>query len=89
MLRPEPGASMRRREFIAFLGGTALATPGLARAQQARPYRVSYLALVAGKDSDIVKQRLADLGYGEGRNLVFDLYSRTGEKTACLNSRRT
>jgi putative ABC transport system substrate-binding protein len=71
---------IRRREFITGLGGAAAAWPLVARAQQSRSYHVAYLALVAGKDSDIVKQRLADLGYSEGKNLVFNLYSADGRE---------
>ena len=36
MLSPEPGADMRRREFLGVLGGTAV-WPLTARAQQAMP----------------------------------------------------
>jgi len=71
---------VKRRSFLTLLGGAAAAWPVAARAQEAKSYRVAYLALVAGKDSDIVKQRLADLGYGEGKNLVFDLYSADGRE---------
>ena len=64
---------LRRREFITLLGGAAAAWPPAARAQQgAKSYRVAYLALLAGQDSMIVKQRLDELGYVEGKNLIFD-----------------
>ncbi len=70
---------MKRREFITLLGG-ATAWPLTARAQQpAKSYRVAYLALLAGQDATIVKQRLAELGYSEGKNLVFDLRSAEGQ----------
>jgi putative ABC transport system substrate-binding protein len=69
---------MRRREFIAFLGGAAT-WPLTAGAQQAaKLYRVAYLALLSGPDATIVKQWLAELGYVEGKNLIFDLHSAEG-----------
>jgi putative tryptophan/tyrosine transport system substrate-binding protein len=70
---------MRRREFITFLGGVAVAWPLPARAQQpermrrigvlwpyteADPYGQSRIASL--------RQALRDLGWAEGRNLRFD-----------------
>ena len=75
---------MRRREFITVLGGAA-AWPLAARAQQpARPYRVAYLALLAGRDSVVVKQRLDELGYIEGKNMIFDFRSAEGRSERLL-----
>lgn len=74
---------MRRREFIALAGGAAAASPlwplTLHAQQAAKSYRVAYLALLAGQDSVIVKQRLNELGYAEGKNLVFDFRSADGQ----------
>jgi putative ABC transport system substrate-binding protein len=71
---------MKRREFITLLGSAAATWPLAAGAQQpAKSYRVAYLALLAGQDATIVKQRLAELGYNEGKNLVFDLRSAEGQ----------
>jgi putative ABC transport system substrate-binding protein len=74
---------MRRREFIALAAGAAAISPfwpPTLRAQQAvKSYRVAYLALLAGQDSVIVKQRLNELGYAEGRNLAFDFRSAGGQ----------
>jgi ABC transporter substrate binding protein len=70
---------MKRREFITLLGGTA-AWPLAAHAQQsAKFYRVAYLALLGDEDAMIVKQRLGELGYTEGRNLIFDFRSAEGQ----------
>jgi putative ABC transport system substrate-binding protein len=70
---------MRRRRFVGLLGGAAV-WPLAARAQQAaRSYRVAYLALVADQDAVIVKQRLNELGYTEGKNLIFDVGSAEGQ----------
>jgi putative ABC transport system substrate-binding protein len=75
---------VRRREFITLLGGGA-AWPLAARAQQpARPYRVAYLALLAGRDSVVVKQRLDELGYIEGKNMIFDFRSAEGRSERLL-----
>ena len=71
---------IQRREFITLLGGAAAAWPLAVRAQQVpKLYRVAYLALLSGPDAAIVKQRLAELGYVEGKNLIFDLRSAEGQ----------
>ena len=63
---------MRRREFIGLVGAAAT-WPLAARAQQAaKSYRVAYLGLLGDQDAVIIKQRLDELGYTEGRNLIFD-----------------
>ncbi len=65
---------MRRREFIALACGAAAAWPLEGRSQQAsRTYRIAYLALAGTDDATIVKERLEELGYEEGKNLIFDL----------------
>src|SRR6476646_7882117 len=71
---------MRRREFVALLAGAAVAWPMPLRAQEAgRSYRVAYLTLAGGQDAVIVKQRLNELGYSEGKNLIFDYRSAEGQ----------
>jgi putative ABC transport system substrate-binding protein len=70
--------SLRRREFIAGLGGAA-AWPLVARAQQGRVRRIG--VLVAGVESDPLArplvsaftQALAGLGWADGRNVRIDL----------------
>jgi ABC-type uncharacterized transport system substrate-binding protein len=70
---------VKRRDFITLVGGTAAAWPLAAYAQQAgKSHRVAYLSLLAGQDSIIVKQRLQELGYAEGKNLIFDHRSAEG-----------
>jgi putative tryptophan/tyrosine transport system substrate-binding protein len=70
---------MRRREFIAGLVSAA-AWPVAAGAQQAsKSYRVAYLALAGTDDAPVVKKRLEELGYVEGKNLSFDLRSAHGQ----------
>lgn len=71
---------MKRREFLMLLGGTAVWLPLVARAQQSgKVHRVAYLALVADQDAAIVRQRLHELGYREGTNLIFEVRSAEGE----------
>ena|SRR5205085_8592056 len=66
---------MRRRDFIALLGGAAVTWPRGAHAQQpAKSSRISYLALLPGEDTTLMKpllERLHELGYVEGKNMTF------------------
>jgi ABC-type uncharacterized transport system substrate-binding protein len=72
--------AMKRREFIAALGGAA-AWPLAARAQQRdRVRRIGVLIGVAADDADAQTrlaafvQALQQLGWAEGRNVQFDLH---------------
>jgi putative ABC transport system substrate-binding protein len=79
---------MRRRDFLALLGAAAVASPLQLRAQQVKKsYRVAYLALAGNQDALIVKQRLDELGYSEGRNLIFDFRTAEGRLEAYPNWR--
>jgi putative tryptophan/tyrosine transport system substrate-binding protein len=66
---------MQRREFIAFLGGTAAAWPLAARAQQKIP-RVGFMGnSTAGLEANLIgafRDGLRELGYEEGRNIVIE-----------------
>ena len=70
---------IRRREFIALLGGGTVAWPIVARAQQRR-YRIGHLAIAAPTDTpppppanwDAFVQGLRDADYVEGRNIEFE-----------------
>jgi len=76
---------MRRREFIARLGGAAAAWPLVARAQQPpeRMRRVGVVMPVAEGDREleerkrVIERALADLGWTPGRNLQIDYRSST------------
>jgi len=73
---------IRRRKFLATLGG-ATAWPLAARAQQMRsPYRIGFLGLLPGENtSTFMKsflERLNELGYREGYNMIFDYRSAEG-----------
>jgi putative tryptophan/tyrosine transport system substrate-binding protein len=70
---------MQRREFIRLLGGTAVAWPLVARAQQAdRVRRIGVLMGYAEDDPETkvrlaaFRQRLEKRGWSEGRNVQID-----------------
>src|SRR5215470_651250 len=68
---------MRRREFIALLGGAAAAWPIAARAQDGqRKRRVGVLSQFAADDpmngSQAFRRALEQLGWSEDRNVVID-----------------
>ena len=73
---------MRRREFIAGLGGAAaLVWPLAARAQQAKMPRIGILNLANPEPfRTLLRKGLHDLGYIEGRNMQFEF--RTAEGNA-------
>jgi hypothetical protein len=66
---------VRRREFITLLGGTTVAWPLAARAQQQpKMLRVGFVGMQprdAPHYANFLK-RMAELGYQEGRNFTFD-----------------
>jgi putative tryptophan/tyrosine transport system substrate-binding protein len=68
---------VKRREFIAALGG-AVAWPLVVQAQS-KSFRVAYLALFDDQDAVIVRQRLDELGYTAGKNLIFGFRSAEGQ----------
>src|SRR5262245_14222076 len=71
---------MRRREFIAGLGGVA-AMPLGARAQQSgKVARIGYLSPSARQPRDVAfRQRLQELGYVEGTNVFIEYRSAEGK----------
>jgi putative ABC transport system substrate-binding protein len=76
---------MKRREFIALLGGAA-AWPVAARAQQSdQMRRIGVLQLLAGDDPEAVARRVAfehalqSLGWTVGRNVRIDYRSAKGD----------
>jgi putative ABC transport system substrate-binding protein len=77
---------MRRREFIAGLGGAVAAWPVVARAQQGD--RVRRIGVLMGGDENDPEQKrrysaftqaLADLGWADGRNMRMDLRWQRGD----------
>src|SRR5262245_63080002 len=65
---------MRRREFIFALGGAALGWPIAARAQQPKMLRVGFVGIRRRGFPGCAAflRRMAELGYREGRNFVFE-----------------
>ena len=66
---------MKRREFITLLGGAAVAWPLFARAQERpKPLRIGTVSLNrrASAQRLAFEQRLRELGYIEGQNLVIE-----------------
>jgi putative ABC transport system substrate-binding protein len=71
---------MKRREFIALLGGLATA-PLVAEAQQAaKLYRIGILSPERPPPGlvDALRQGLRELGYVEGKNIAFEVRSAEG-----------
>jgi putative ABC transport system substrate-binding protein len=70
---------MRRRNFFELLGDAAVVWPLSAYAEQSKVWRVGYLNSGPLQTLDSFRQRMADLGYVEGRNLVADVRSAERE----------
>jgi putative tryptophan/tyrosine transport system substrate-binding protein len=72
---------VRRREFLALLGGVAVAWPFAAYAQQAavKVYRVGIMETISpvanAANFDALRKGMRELGYIEGQNLFFE-YAR-------------
>jgi putative ABC transport system substrate-binding protein len=73
---------MKRRQFIALLGGAAAAWPIAARAQQAPMDTIGVLTLSRPSPErllEALREGLYDAGYVEGRNLRLEIRSATSE----------
>jgi putative ABC transport system substrate-binding protein len=68
---------MRRRDFIAGLGGVA-AWPVVSRAQQAQRARIGWITVAPHPFISGFRRGLRDLGWSEGENLVIDFRSADG-----------
>jgi putative ABC transport system substrate-binding protein len=77
---------MRRREFIAIVGGVTVAAALPAHAQQGeRVYRVGMLVGFDDPDIKAFQQELEKLGWSEGRNVHIDyLYAPAGAQAQAL-----
>jgi putative ABC transport system substrate-binding protein len=80
---------MKRREFIALVGGVAGVWPLAARAQQAASQARLIAVLESGDEREsgerVFRTRLAELGWQEGRNVKFEI--RRGQSDIAQASR--
>jgi putative tryptophan/tyrosine transport system substrate-binding protein len=67
------GDRMKRREFMAALGGAAAAWPMLARAQQPAMPVVGFISPKYDADLAAFRRGLYETGYTEGRNVTIDI----------------
>ncbi len=78
----EGGCQMKRRDFVALLGGVSVAWPLAATAQQVgKVARIGVLSTTWGPTSPILqgfRERLKELGYIEGRNLAIEVGNGEG-----------
>jgi putative ABC transport system substrate-binding protein len=74
--------SMRRRDFMRMVTGSAVVSPLIADAQPSRMARIGAL-YIGIADAESFKRELRgglrDLGYVEGRNIVFEFRSAEGK----------
>src|SRR5947209_14922210 len=82
----EPGVDMRRRGFIALLGGAAVAWPLGARAQEAKgPVRTAFLFFGSPSNAydqslvEAFRQGLRQVGLIENRDIVLDIVWISGD----------
>jgi putative tryptophan/tyrosine transport system substrate-binding protein len=72
---------MDRRTFLAMLAGGTLAAPLGAEGQPAKVYRIGYLAAANPRSASFFlafEQRLRELGYVEGQNIVIEYRNAEG-----------
>ena len=74
---------MRRREFIAALGGAAVVWPGVARAQQPAMPVIGFLRSTSLADATHLvtafRQGLKEAGFVEGQNVAIEFLAAEGQ----------
>jgi putative tryptophan/tyrosine transport system substrate-binding protein len=75
---PKLGDDMKRRTFFGVLGGAVAGWPLATRAQQQKIWRVRCLISGPPESLDSFRQRMTDLGYIEGKNLIVDARAAEG-----------
>ena len=63
---------MRRREVIAGIASAGAAWSAAAQPQPPRVYRVGILSLLRRPSEDVLREALHNLGYVEGKNIVYE-----------------
>ena len=78
MVPPVLGADMKRREFIALVGGMAVTWPLAARAQQLAMPVIGLLKNTTAAASTLqvaaFRQGLKEMSYDEGRNMAIEYH---------------
>ena len=72
---------VRRREFMTLLGGTAVAWPLVAHAEQGKLARIGVLVLTSADAQSLgmaLGEGLRELGYAEGQNFTLEFRSADG-----------
>ena len=83
---------MRRRDFIALMGGAMIWWPLVAQANQpGKVWRIGYLSGRSGRSDTSYSfvQGLRELGYVEGENLIVDIGLQWEKTSGCLSLRQT
>ena len=77
---------MRRREFITLLGGAAAAWPLAVRGQHAgKMWRIAFITHGHQNIYDALFERLRELGYVEGQNIIIERRYAEGRAERCRN----
>lgn len=82
---------MRRRDFIAILGGAAALPLGVAAQQTGRPRRLAIIMAVGRSDEYVAalagfEERLASLGWRQGDNLRIDVRWSAGDQASARSA---
>lgn len=74
-----PGVIVKRRDFIALLGGAAVSLRPLAALAQQKVPRIGVLLVNSAEPMGPFRESLRDLGYVEGKNIQIEFRSAQGQ----------